>query len=212
MWIWFVLLVNFRAVGGLRNGLGYGKMPLPRKICAWLLTAVAIGLAGWVWRHAQASLQLNAHSTTLIAGGLALMAALGGVWGAEAYFAGRSRQRIFKDLHFWEMLIQPAFMALAVLAGADVLYVLASVYPGLILHKGFVNIPDGNSFWYYGTDDATGKTFNLPILNIRIPRNTLAVRLYLSAASVLYIIINELALHWHVSWVQITRLVENVSA
>lgn len=212
MWIWFFLLVNFRAIGGLRNGLGYGQIPVARKVCAWLLTAIAVGLAGWAYRHTRMTLDLNAYSTSLIAAGLALLAGLGGIWGAEAYFTGKSTQRIFRDLHFWELLIQPAFMVLAVLAGADVIYVAASVYPGLILHKGFVNIPDGNSFWYYGTDDATGKTFNLPILNIRIPRNTLAVRLYLAGASILYIILNETLLHWHVTWAQLTRLVENASA
>lgn len=93
------------------------------------------------------------------------------------------------DVHLVELIITSSF-SLAMLAGGDDIGLLiASVYPGLILHKIFINLGSSQKWSHWGTDDKTGRTTGYPSLGIKIPRFGLWMRAALAAGSLVYTLI-----------------------
>ena len=186
----FTFLTIFRALSGLQNGLGYGRHRLARAIVSIIMLldiaalAIYLHLIGILpWQH-------------WLALGCLLISAVGS-FGVEDNF--NKRLDLFKrDIHFWELLATGGVTLASILMGLDLIGIACSVYPGLVLHKGFVNVCSGLGWWYHGTDDATGKTFNVPLLGIRVPRLSLKGRIALALLSLLTIITTS-SLHFKIS-------------
>lgn len=186
----FTFLTIFRALSGLQNGLGYGRRQLARAIISILMLLNVAALSIYLhllpllpWQHWLALCCL-------------LISAIGTL-GVEDNFSARL-QLFRQDIHFWELLATGGVTLACILMGLDLIGIACSIYPGLILHKGFVNTCSGLNWWYHGTDDATGKTFNVPLLGIRIPRMTLRLRIIFAAVSIL-LLVSSIVLHFNVS-------------
>lgn len=91
----------------------------------------------------------------------------------------------YRDIHFWENLVTGGYFVFLILAHFNILYLFCSVYPALILHKGLINKGSGLSFFSTKTDDTTGKTYNIPLLGIKIKRSSNSVRLIFASISLI---------------------------
>ena len=102
------------------------------------------------------------------------IAAAGSVLSSVAVVLSYPRYQVlpgkWNDIHFWELWATGCFTIAALLAESNIFLVLCSVYPGLILHKGFVNLGGNHPFFYAGTDDPTGATFSIPLLGWKVRR------------------------------------------
>ncbi len=95
----------------------------------------------------------------------------------------------FGDIHFWENLTTGGYFLFMILSNHNIVLLILSVYPALILHKGFINLGSNQHFLYEGTDDVSGKTYNLPLLGIKINRSSLKFRLLAASISIVLAII-----------------------
>lgn len=95
----------------------------------------------------------------------------------------------YRDIHLWENLVTGGFMVFLALIGHNLLMLVFSVYPALILHKGFINLGNKLPFFSEKTDDSTGKTYGIPLLGIKVKRSSLKTRLVLAGLSILAVVI-----------------------
>ena len=91
----------------------------------------------------------------------------------------------YKDIHLWENLVTGGFGLFLALTGHNLLMLVLAVYPALILHKGLINIGSGLSFFAEATDDATGKTYGIPLLGIKVKRSSTKFRLIVAGLSLI---------------------------
>lgn len=94
----------------------------------------------------------------------------------------------YKDIHLWENFVTGGFFVyLAILAFniKSIVLLCCSVYPALILHKGLINLGSGQNFFASATDDASGKTYGIPLLNIKIQRSSTKFRLFAAVGSLI---------------------------
>jgi hypothetical protein len=91
----------------------------------------------------------------------------------------------FQDIHLWENFVTGGIVLYLALANFNILLIICSVYPALILHKGLINIGSKLPFFATATDDETGKTYGIPLLGIKIKRSGNKVRLTLAAISLI---------------------------
>lgn len=105
----------------------------------------------------------------------------------------------FQDIHLWEEFVTGGIVIYMTLAGFNILLILCSVYPALIIHKGLINIGSKLDFFATATDDPTGKTFNIPLLGIKIKRSSNGVRLTLAGISIVAAIL-ILFFGWNLSF------------
>lgn len=186
----FLYLFLLRAISGGQNGFGYAKRGTLRAITSFIMTLI-LGLTLAV------ILQRAPESYWKLAAALGMVVSLAGVIGVEDSF--NPKYKIFAtDIHLWEILILGGVTIAFASLGANLISIACSVYPGLILHKGFVNIGSGKKWWYAGTDDKTGKTFSIPLLNLKIPRISTRARISIAVISVMVMIINT-SLNWEIS-------------
>jgi|GEM_PF-6487856 len=193
MEFWFLSL--FRLGSGVQNGLGYGKYTTTRTICSVLLMIVLvwadfifINQLGYGWQCPVA----------LILVGLSQA----GVWGVEDSF-DKNYDLFPTDIHLWEMLATGGILLAWFVAGGNLYLIFASIYPSLLLHKAAINIIPRikdlgwkkalDFFLDHRTDDATGKTFTIPLLNICVPRLSLRARIILAIISTIMAITVSLA-------------------
>ena len=186
----FLYLTIFRALSGLQNGLGYGQRQLYRVIISIIMLIDIVSLTVYLhllnlfpWQHWMAL--------------CCLMISAIGTFGVEDNFSIRLNL-CKRDIHLWELLATGGVTLASILMGLDIIGIACSIYPGLILHKGFVNVCSGLSWWYHGTDDTTGKTFNVPTLGIRVPRLSVKGRVILACVSMLTIVITSTS-HYKIS-------------
>lgn len=178
--ITFIILVAHRAASGAQNGLGYAKSRM-RNVATINLAAMAMlgailalvsPLPAW-----QKGLAIMAFAGSMI-----------GVGMVDKAFAARKEGRTLPkwkaDIHLWENAITGGFLIGVVLYGANILMAVLAVYPGLILHKGFVNLGSRLTFFAGRTDDASGKTYGLPSLGIKVPRLSVRARIALAILSI----------------------------
>lgn len=102
----------------------------------------------------------------------------------------------FRDIHLWESLVTGGYMVYLTLTGHNILLLICSVYPSLIIHKGLINLGSKLNFFAEATNDPTGKTYNIPILKLNIPRSSTKFRLILAGISIVaavYIATNGLS-------------------
>jgi hypothetical protein len=91
----------------------------------------------------------------------------------------------YRDIHLWENLLTGGYFLFTILAGYNIIMVLASVYPALIIHKGLINLGSGLSFFATATDDPTGKTYGFRLSNLKIKRSSNVTRLILAIGSLI---------------------------
>lgn len=177
----FTYLFLFRCLSGAQNGFGYANNQPGLHITTGLMVA-AIGLlfailfpvTGWLGWAAIGWLIVSLVGTV-------------GVWDSfidQVNF-------LTKDIHFWELWTTAGVLLAWISAGGNLIYIAASVYPSLIIHKGFINMGNNLSFFDERTDDRTGKTFSVPILGIKIPRLGIKARIAIAVVSILLVVINS---------------------
>lgn len=174
----FLYLFIFRAVSGAQNGFGYADRQNGRRIVTFLMELALIA-TGFLFLRIGDHLEWWQMMFVIVG----LVVSLLGVAGVEGSF-DPEWNLIFDDVHFWEVLATGGVTISWVVAGGNLVTIAASVYPALILHKGFVNIGSRKSFFYHGTDDETGKTYSIPILGWKIPRLSTSWRITLAVASI----------------------------
>lgn len=180
----FIYLFLFRVISGIQNGLGYavrrreGRAVL--RVLRFTLMLLLIGMA--ILPPIQ---QIGRQSTDIIVFAfIGSWISIAGAFGVEDSF-NLSFDWLPTDVHLWEMLCTTGIALSLLVLGYDVVMILTSVYPALLLHKGAVNLGSGQRFWYHGTDDATGRYFTIPLLGWRIPRASLRTRQIIAGASLL---------------------------
>lgn len=104
----------------------------------------------------------------------------------------------YGDIHLWENLVTGGYVLYLVLAHYNILFIMCSVYPALILHKGFINIGSKLSFFATATDDPTGKTYGFKLFGLKIKRTGNAYRFTMAILSILAAILIYL-LNWNIS-------------
>lgn len=172
----FLYLFIYRTLSGVQNGFGYARHSGGVAFSSILLIAGAL----WpLWLLPGQPLPWRIAAYVLAA--VSVVSTLG-VWDN---FTGVLKHRMPDDIHFWELLLTGGITLCWIVLGGNLYLVAAHIYPALLLHKGAVNIGGGSPFWDTGTDDPTGKTFNVPLLNIRIRRMGLRGRQILAAISVI---------------------------
>lgn len=184
----FIVLFIYRSLSGLQNGLGYAGKPRLRFVTGAVLALLAGGFSGY-----RNLIYTPPAKWAIISLALAVAAAIAAIM-VELSFTYSQKAKIF-DIHFWELVSTGAITIAMVLTGGNVYLIAASVYPGLILHKGFVNRGGGLPWFDERTDDPTGKTFNIPLLNIKAPRLSVKARIILAISSLVFA-----ALVWIFSW------------
>lgn len=173
----FIYLFLYRSLSGLQNGLGYAGKRRGRRAVSGAL-AIAAFLPSVVLLSGK-----PAAFILLATLGGAIISALGAV-GVEDSF-DTNMNLLPRDVHLWEMLATAGVMVSVAAMGGNLILILASVYPALIIHKGLINTFSGLPWWDERTDDATGKTFSIPLLGIRIPRMGTRGRQSAAAASLI---------------------------
>jgi hypothetical protein len=99
--------------------------------------------------------------------------------------SGLNEFKKYHDIHLWENLITGGYMVYMILSGFNVLLLICSVYPALIIHKGLINIGSGLSFFATATDDPTGKTYGFKLFNLKIKRSSNFIRLIFASVSII---------------------------
>lgn len=179
----FVIAFIHRALSGLQNGLGYAK----KEIWLWIVGAVLVfypyltAKAHWLF-YLFTAVNLACVSMKMM-----------------SFTDDLKFLKKLKDIHLWEGLVTGGFFVWMAISGHNILMLLCSVYPALILHKGFINLGSGLKFLASATDDETGKTYGIPILGIKIPRSSTKFRLIVAGLSILAAAVVYFA-KWNVSF------------
>jgi hypothetical protein len=92
----------------------------------------------------------------------------------------------YRDIHLWENFITAGYVFHLILSGFNVLLIMCSVYPALIIHKGLINWGSGLSFLDSATDDPTGKTYGFKLFGLKIKRSSTKSRLIFAGLSIVF--------------------------
>jgi len=172
----FFFLFFFRVLAGAQNSAGYEKHWRMMYNIESILCVMA--LAGMlIFPH------LHAPHWTVIPTSLMLGLAFMAILAVGDSFDERYNI-VPADVHFYEMGKTGLVVLAWILGNGDLIGICASVYPGLIIHKGLINLGTNQSFFYYGTDDASGRTFSIPILGIKVRRAPQWLRFVLAGVSI----------------------------
>lgn len=172
----FIFLFLYRSISGLQNGAGYGKHKTVRGIATIILMLMLVSF--WIMSYAKVQ-----YGWIILAVFFLWLLSFAGIMGVENAFTKRYTF-ITHDIHFWEILATGGITIGWGVFGGNLIYIATSVYPALILHKGFVNTLNGGDFFRSGTDDPTGKTFGVPFLGIKIRRLGTKGRIILAVISI----------------------------
>ena len=195
----FIYLFLFRAISGAQNGFGYAQRKIGRYVCAGIMFLM---ISPFLYYNLVYD---DYHQVLRVLSILSAIASAIGVLGVEDGFNDEI-SILPKDIHLWEYVATGGALVAVVFMGGNLLYVVASVYPALILHKGFVNIGTGSKFFRHGTDDPTGKTWGIPLLNISIPRSSLKIRIAFAVISIALA-----GLIWYLGWdINVNTLISKI--
>lgn len=186
----FIFLFLYRTLSGIQNGIGYA-LPNPIKgpgestnppLNRWLgILSVSLAIVAYLPVFLSASQVPDVLKVLAVLGSTISLFGVLGVWdNFTSVF-----NRFVNDIHFWELLATGGVTLCWVALGGNIYLIAAHVYPALLLHKGAVNMGSGLPFWDTRTNDATGKTFSVPLLNINIPRLGLRGRQIIAAVSII---------------------------
>lgn len=160
----------------MQNGAGYAGNEHRRIVCTTIMCMLngfmIVSLAG-AW------MPLGYKVAAIVLSLLSLVTAIG----VDDSFSTTYSSLLPVDIHLHETITTGAFVLALCAAGCNMVLVACSVYPGLIVHKALINAGSGKPWNYHGTDDPTGKTFNIPTLGIRIPRESHKARMILAGIS-----------------------------
>jgi hypothetical protein len=178
----FVLFIANRAASGLVNGSHYAdKNTTAPLVLLFALSAGLLAIYGRQWQAAPIWRQ-----TLAVAGAGLQTAALIGL-----YLSFTRPEWPLASIHFYTFAHQTILAATVLVLGWSAPVALAlccAVFPSVVLQKIFVNILPGNAWNYEGTNDPSGKTWEMFGLNI--PRvasfNTLLTLSGLSVAAMVF--------------------------
>ena len=175
----FIYLFVFRALSGAQNGAGYaGRNRWCIAITFLLVLLCFYPIVMAIGYDTPPKLFWGVVS---VLGSLASAIGVAGV--ADSF---DDTYNIFpRDIHLWELLATAGVTLSMIVMGGNWLYIIAHLYPALLLHKGFINLGSNKGFWYHGTDDPTGAIFAIPLLGIKVPRMSLRTRQVLALISLL---------------------------
>lgn len=187
----FIYLFFFRILSGIQNGFGYKRnsLGLILSSISLMLSAGVIVLVSYL-RHNTPALTSAVY--------VCAFSSIIGTFGVYNSF-NRLVKFLPKDIHLWENLVTlGVVLGCVFIPKINLLMIIASVYPAMLFHKGFINIGSGLNFWYMGTDDKTGRTYTIPFLNIKIVRGGNAWRIFLASISIaLFILV--IVFKWYIS-------------
>ena len=179
-------LFMLRISSGAINGLGYAQKHKAVSFLSWLCFVPLVII--WTTHMAIATGSIAVIAVATICSAVTVTAA---VFKAMSFNPLAKYDLVWRDLPAWTKDIHLQETALAffplvayAVCGNSILLAILMVYPALILHTGLINIGGGAKFLDMATDDATGKTWGLPSLGIKIPRSSLMMRLTLAAFSI----------------------------
>lgn len=180
----FLILFIYRVISGVQNSYGYSG----RGMSAWTMALLVI--AGFVLTATIGNgVYQNFHELRIwqiiIAVPAIVASGIGAYYVQESFTDPEWR---YADIHLWELVCTSGIW-IAVAVQGDIVASACSVYPGLILHKGFINLGTGQRFWYEGTDDSEGRYWSIPLLGIKVPRLGLRFRLVAAAISVAVVVL-----------------------
>lgn len=115
-------------------------------------------------------------------------------------------------IHTYEVVATGGIVLSAFTMGVNIIDLIFTVYPGLVLHKGFINLASNRSFIDKQeiTNDATGKTYYLEVFNINIPRlNSGFLKLGLAIASIILFMVNYLLFGYEFNIMNLTNIMFN---
>lgn len=177
-------------MSGVQNGVGYSKNEPGLKKMSIVLAVLIIIQTIFFWAFT------DLFDTVKIVSSVLMLVSLICVFGAYDSFV-EDFNTFPTDIHLFEMGVTGGVTLAWIGMSGNLIMIAASVYPALILHKGFINLGSGLDFFDNRTDDPTGKTFSIPLLGIKIPRIGTTVRIALAAISVAIAIVAQV-LHWSI--------------
>jgi hypothetical protein len=172
----FIIAFLYRVISGAQNGAGYAQQATLRTILGGIMVGINIYLIATGFGREVPLWMIILH---LVVSTIAIF----GVIGVEDSFEEKWNF-LTSDIHLYEVVATGCTMISLALLNYDLVLIACSVYPALILHKGFVNLGAGLSFFDKRTDDPTGKTFNIPLLNIKVPRASTRFRIIAAMVSI----------------------------
>ena len=193
-----ILTFFFRILSGVINKFGYQKEEV-ETLWIFLIAQGFVALSGF------------ANGSNKVATFLALATMLSSLLKFLAFVLPTELKR-FKwqsDIHLWELIMTSFFSLQMVVQGADLVTMCLVMYPALFIHKAVINSAFRQGMMWSVTDDASGKTYALPYLGIKIPRFNQIIRLWLSIFSVLLLIINFVFIHFYISAFDVLKIIQS---
>lgn len=177
-----VLFVLHRLLSGIRNGTQYNRKPAAEN--APLLALLAMSLVSIIL----GAVVLNMPSWAFIPTWLSALKYLfiPASWVA-GYFATQlhSTNKWLRDIHLWTEVEQLCLSAMMLLSGIPgVIVWVCTIYPAVFTQKTVINRFCEMNWYEDRTDDPTGATYSIPVLNLKIPRTTQKLRAILTAISI----------------------------
>lgn len=164
----FFLVVAHYFFSGIANGGGYAKRNVVQYIgIAWQVAITGLALSFVPLSFVNISLCVLSVSCFVL---------------NKLKFDGNLR---VGDIHLYTYL-GSAFFCLLVCYDLSI-FGLLGVYAGLLLEKGMINLGSKLTFFDNRTDDASGDTFGIPSLGIKVPRLKSAYRIPLAVLSLVAI-------------------------
>lgn len=184
----------FRLVSGLQNGFGYdGNSSEWRFAMSALMLLSSLLLSVLI-------LVSDLRLVYRIIGMIFCYVASFGAYGVEDSF-NRQINLVKRSIHLYELLATGALVVALVFYGCDLIQIVCSVYPSLILHKGAINIGVHKKrlgwkgawkmFFDEATDDPEGKYYSFTLFGktYRVPRLSTTYRIALAVLSILIAIL-----------------------
>lgn len=207
--VFFVLFTIQRSLSGIQNYFGYSYSNLNKNPnetnhkaqnklkMMWITT---MGLL-FITLSTGMSLSIGEHKfvtsnfLNILSIVLTIVSFLSCIFLANSFYDVLKVKFIDKDIHKWETIITGALMIVGIISGVNFFYLFVSVLLGMVIHKGFINLAFNLPFLHKKeiTDDLTGKTYNIPSLNLTIKRliTNGQVRLFLAVIGTLLVLVNE---------------------
>lgn len=162
----FLLKIFHSAVSGFQNGFGYSK--------SWglfsLFSIAELITPYLTWKKMKTWQKV-----------MCIVSSIGTLMTVASFIFPPAK--LF-DIHLWETVATSFYSLSQVSTWKEAAIIALATIPGLVLHKIGVNLGGGNKFNYNGTDDATGKTFAIPMLGLKVPRLNFDTRVIIAVVSI----------------------------
>ena len=192
----YALFIVHRALSGAVNGAQYGGLPRLRAVLTDALAGVTVFVCFWALLEAF-EVWGAVPRWRLVCWTLGILGSVTVVLLTDQAHAQSTR--FPGDVHLFTYL-QQAVLAATLVVLSNPWWALPfdlalAIYPAVFLQKIAVNLLGGNRWDYAGTDDATGQTWGVPSLGIRVPRiRSMRVRAWLAIGSILAFAIKQIVL------------------